>query len=642
MIARTIRQHLIKEQEFAVHGRDIKVLSLFFVDSVDKYRKYGPDGETLLGEYAQIFEQEYTRIAAEPQFTTLLGSSPADAVAREAHQGYFSIDRRKGGSERLVDTKESTDRGRQQAGLAYEQIMRDKVGLTMPGTPIRFVFSHSALQEGWDNPNVFQICVLRNMGTERWRRQSIGRGLRLCVDGSGNRVYGFEINRLTVLANESYEEFADRLQREMADDLGIQFGLVTMDGLARLTYKDEDGKVVPVSSAAARTLYDTLVWQGYIDAKGKVQDSLREAVQNRDVNFMDLLSGAVESEAATAAVFDFIKRLAKPIDIKKARERVPIPVVEERIKSPQFRELWERIKHRTEYRLDVDEDALRTKLIDVLRSKEFKVPKRRGEWVTYGVKRIDQSGLDTEITESRRVDVSYADSEDLPDILSVLADRTQLTRETLAYVLTRSGTLDKFRGNPQAYIDQATRKINAAKAELLVGGVRYALVDSSRPAADRWYEASMIREADVAGYTGPGGNIVSDEDGNPVSFAEKSIYEYLVTDSQIEREYAKALLSRDDVKLFVKLPASFTIPTPLGTYNPDWAVAVEQPDGSRYIVFETKGTSELALLPPEQSGRIKSAGIHFDVISHEVGFADLEYAHVKDINDANAIIEGSA
>ena len=163
MIAQTIRQHLLKEQEFFFHGRDIKVLSLIFIDSVAKYREYGPDGEAFPGEYARAFEEEYARIASEPQFATLLGS-PAESAAKKAHQGYFSVDRRKGGGEVLVDTKETTDKGRQQASLAYEQIMRDKVGLTTPGTPIRFIFTHSALQEGWDNPNVFQICVLRNMG----------------------------------------------------------------------------------------------------------------------------------------------------------------------------------------------------------------------------------------------------------------------------------------------------------------------------------------------------------------------------------------------------------------------------------------------------------------------------------------------
>ncbi|WP_449349176.1 hypothetical protein [Streptomyces shaanxiensis] len=398
--------------------------------------------------------------------------------------------------------------------------MRDKVGLTTPGTPIRFIFSHSALQEGWDNPNVFQICVLRNMGTERWRRQSIGRGLRLCVDGSGNRVHGFDINRLTVVANESYEEFADRLQHELAEDLGIQFGIVTVDGFARLPFKAEDGSVVPVGSAAAQTLYQALFSEGYIDAKGKVQDSLRQAVRTGDENLTKIVSDSVESQAAVKAVLGLIKRLAKPIDVKKAGERVAVPLVQERLESPEFQELWNRIRHRTEYRVEVDEDSLREAMVKALRDM-LPVPKRRGEWRTHRVQRIDQSGLTAEAAAARRADVTYADSEDLPDILSVLADRTQLTRATLAHVLTESGTLGQFQNNPQAYIDQVGRQLNVTKANFLVKGVRYELVESSRPEADRRYALSLFREADLAGYTGPGGNIVTDADGNAVSFEEK-------------------------------------------------------------------------------------------------------------------------
>ena len=367
MIAQTIRQHLLKEREFAFHSRDIKVLSLIFVDSVAKYRQYDSDGEARPGEYAKIFEQEYTRIAAEQQFETLL-TQPAEAVAREAHQGYFSIDRRKAGGEVLVDTSETTEKGRQQAGLAYEQIMRDKVGLTTPGTPIRFIFSHSALQEGWDNPNVFQICVLRNMGTERWRRQSIGRGLRLCVDGSGNRVHGFDINRLTVIANESYEEFADRLQRELADDLDIRFGVITEEALAQLTYRAADGTVVPLGMAAARTLYQALIFQGYLDAKGKVQEALRRAITSGDASLTDAIGAAIEAEAelVVAATLGFIKRVARPINIRKSSERITAPLSEERLASPEFQELWERIRHRTEYRVSIAETALRDALTTAL------------------------------------------------------------------------------------------------------------------------------------------------------------------------------------------------------------------------------------------------------------------------------------
>ena len=336
------------------------------------------------------------------------------------------------------------------------------------------------------------------MGTERWRRQSIGRGLRLCVNGSGNRVYGFDINRLTVIANESYEEFADRLQREMADDLDIQFGVVAVDALARLTFKAEDGTVVPVNMTAAQLLYQALISEGYIDARGKVQDSLRQAVQTSDANLTKIVGDAAGSPAATAAVLGFIKRLVKPIDIKKTGQRVVSPLVEDRLNSHEFRELWDRIQHRTEYRVDVDEADLRAAMVNALRDM-IPVPKRKGEWISHRVERIDQSGLTAEATAARRVDVTYADSEDLPDILSVLADRTQLTRATLAHVLTESGTLGQFRSNPQSYIDQVGRVLNATKADFLVKGLRYELVDSSRPEADRRYSLSLLREADVAG-----------------------------------------------------------------------------------------------------------------------------------------------
>lgn len=641
MIAQTIRQHLLKEQEFAAHGRDIKVLSLFFVDSVAKYREYGPDGQALPGEYVRIFEEEYARIASEPQFNTLLGGSAADTVAKEAHQGYFSVDRRKEGAQVLVETKETTDRGRQQAGLAYEQIMRDKVGLTTPGTPLRFIFSHSALQEGWDNPNVFQICVLRNMGTERWRRQSIGRGLRLCVDGSGNRVHGFDINRLTVIANESYEEFADRLQREMAEDLGIQFGVITVDGFARLSFTAADGEVIPVGLAAAQSLYQVLFFEGYIDARGKVQDGLRQAVQIGDANLAQIVTDSVGSGPAATAVLGLIKRLAKPLDVKKAGERLAAPLVQERLKSPEFQELWDRIQHRTEYRVEVDEADLRAAMVKALRGMP-PVPKRRGEWLTHRVKRIDQSGLTTEAAAARRADVTYADSEDLPDILSVLADRTQLTRATLAHVLTGSGTLGQFRDNPQAYIDQAGHQLNITKAAFLVKGLRYELVDSSRPETDRRYTLSLLREADLAGYTGPGGNIVCDAEGNAISFEKKSVYRYLVVDSTSEKDFALALLQRSEVKAFVKLPSSFKIPTPLGSYNPDWALTVERADGSRYIVFETKAVNELELLRPTEQDKIASACIHFATIRQSLGIDDFEYEVVRDIDSATAIMEKGA
>ncbi|MCZ4080303.1 DEAD/DEAH box helicase family protein [Rhodococcus sp. H36-A4] len=639
MIAQTIRQHLRKEDEFALHGLEIKVLSLLFVDTVAKYRVYDENGEAQPGEYASIFEEEYAKIASEPEFNKLLGNRPADAVAAEAHQGYFSVDRGRGSVERLVDTKETTDKGRQQAGLAYEQIMTDKIGLTTPGSPIRFIFSHSALQEGWDNPNVFQICVLRNMGSERWRRQSIGRGLRLCVDGDGNRVRGFDVNRLTVIANESYEEFAEQLQRELAEDLGIEFGVVTIDGFARLTYKPFGAsESKPIGNETGRELFAALLEAGYIDSRGKVQDRLREAIQQDTEELRQLVEGAIADERGRAEIRRLIKRIAKPIDVKKAGSRISVPVVQERLDSPEFRALWNRIQHRTEFRVVVDEAALRDEIVKALREMA-PVPKRKGEWLTHVVDRIDQSGLSAETSNVRRADVNYEDSQNLPDILSVLADRTQLTRATIAHVLTDSGTLPQFRLNPQVYVDQVTAVLNSTKSRFLISGLRYELVDESRPDREQRYPLSLLAEADLSGYTGSGGNVVADATNEPISFGAKSPYKFLVVDSGVEREFALRLQQREDVKIFVKLPDAFVIPTPLGDYNPDWAVMAERPNGSQYIVFETKSTTDLELLRPVERGKILAAIRHFDRVRADVGFADLKFAVVNTMEAADAVFD---
>ena len=642
MIAQTIRQHLRKEMEFVLHGRDIKVLSLFFVDSVAKYRIYSESGEAQPGEYSRIFEDEYARIAAEPAFTTLLGTRHSDAIARESHQGYFSVDRNKKTGDRFVDTFETSEKGRQQAGLAYEQIMKSKTWLTTPGTPIRFIFTHSALQEGWDNPNVFQICVLRNMGSERWRRQSVGRGLRLCVDGTGNRLHGFAVNRLTVVANESYEEFAEQLQKELADDLGIEFGVVTVDGIARLQFKDIDagGKVVPVGTAAATALFQGMLEAEYIDSKGKVTEALRVAVQSDDPDLRHLVKSVASQETATIAIMGLIKRLAKPIDVKKSGQHISVPVVTEQLESPEFTALWSRIQHRTQYRVEVSEDELRKELVDALR-KIGPVPQRKGEWLTSRVEKIDQSGLSGDVVAARRVDVTYADSETLPDILSVLADQTQLTRATLAHAVIESGTLPQFVMNPQAYTERAIDAIRTAAGRLLVSNLRYELVDDSRPDDERRYPVTLLENANLSGYAGKGGNIVSDDDGNPISFAEKSVYEHVVVDSKIEREFALRLKQREEVKAFVKLPADFTVPTPLGPYNPDWALMVQRPDGSQYIVFETKGTTNIELIRPEEKGKILAAEKHFDVVRARIA-PDLQYATVDTIEAADGIMDHAA
>lgn len=494
MIARTIRQHLAKEVEFAGRAKagapKIKVLSLFFVDSVSKYRVY-EEGQAQLGEYARAFEEEYAKISAESRYDILRTVKSPQEVAAEAHQGYFSVDRSKKGGDVFVDTAETTDTGRQQASLAYEQIMRNKEWLTSAGTPIRFVFSHSALQEGWDNPNVFQICVLRNMGTERWRRQSVGRGLRLAMelhsDGHLERVHGQTINRLTVIANEDYATFADGLQKELAEDLGMVFGLIAVDALAALKFKESDAEgapVLPLGAETAKALVKALRDAGYIDAKGNVQDSLRAIVRGEPDKLIKSIATAAP-QSAVKIVFDAIRRVARPIDIKKVRARRDVPLVKERLESPEFRALWDRIKHRTVYSVEIDEATLREQLTEAVVDMPA-IPRRKASWVSTKVK-LDQMGVGEGLGSQSRVKVEYADANDLPDILSVLADRTQLTRRTLAHVLAESRKLAQFKHNPQKFIDEVTAAIITAKEELLVHGVRYDPIPAERPDDERWY-----------------------------------------------------------------------------------------------------------------------------------------------------------
>ena len=448
-----------------------------------------------------------------------------------------------------------------------------------------------------------------------------------------------------MIAHESYEEFAEQLQRELAEDLGIEFGLVTVDGFARLTFKPTpDAEPVPIGDGIARSLFQALAAAQFVKPTtagvAKVEDSLREAVTEDTEELRALIEAVVPSEAAQFVVRRLIKRLAKPIDVKKAGDHLRVPVVSERLESPEFQALWERIKHRTEFRVSLDEAGLQYAIVSTLRALP-PVPERKGVWETTVVDDIDQGGLRSSVMRSERVDVLYTDSEDLPDILSILADRTQLTRRTLAQALTESGTLVQFRKNPQVYVDQATQAVNSAKERLLVDGLRYELVDEARPEAARRFPLSIFAEADLAGYTGAGGNIVVGEDGKPIAFDAKSPYMYIVVDSTVERAFALALKQREDVRTFVKLPSAFTIPTPLGDYNPDWAVVVERADGSRYLVFETKSSIDPELLRPAEKGKISAAERHFSTIQISLGIDDLRYGTVDGMQTADGVIDGA-
>ena len=451
MLRRTIHEHLEKEKRLAPLG--IKVLSLFFIDAVEHYRSYDADGNPVKGKYARIFEEEYRRAAKLPEFVSLFKEVDLTSEAEEVHDGYFSIDK----ARRWTDTADNNQVSRDNAERAYNLIMKDKEKLLGFETKLKFIFSHSALKEGWDNPNVFQICALREIGTERERRQTIGRGLRLCVNQHGDRLRGFEINTLTVVATESYEEFAENLQKEIEKDTGIKFGIVEKHQFAAIPVVKADGSTGMLGFEESAAIFDHLKSQGFVDAKGKVQDTLRTAL--KDGSFA--LPAALE--AHLASVRDVLKKVAGKLDIKNADERVVVKTRQAILESAEFQALWDRIKHKTTYRVHFDNEKL---LVDCARAIANGPPVSKARVrIRKADLSIGQGGVLAKEHDKDSGTIVTIEEGDivLPDVLTDLQDRTQLTRKSLVRILTECGRLTDFKRNPQAFIEIAGEVINRTK-----------------------------------------------------------------------------------------------------------------------------------------------------------------------------------
>jgi len=592
MIERTIREHFLRERAFREQGQHIKVLSLFFIDRVENYRAYAADGTQTLGKYGRMFEEEYRKLAGHPDFreTLFAGRQPEP---ESAHDGYFSIDKK--GVPVEAELNAAGDfrnaKSREEAERAFRLIMREKEKLLDEAEPLRFIFSHSALREGWDNPNVFQICTLREMGTNRERRQTIGRGLRLCVDANGDRRRDEGLNVLTVIADESFETFAEGLQKQIEEDLGIRFGTVAADSFAALVYETPEG-TQPMGVEESRALFDHLRDEGLIDAAGKIQDSLRTALKDNTLVLPDRFAAIVAPARA------LLVKLAGRLDIRNADERRTVKLNKAVFLSAEFTALWDRIKHRTTYRLAFDPDALITDAAERLANAPH-VARAQLRWRKAGLA-IGRGGVDTgDETTSGFVTVS-PESIVVPDVLGELQNRTQLRRASLAKILIDSGRLDDLKLNPAAFIDQAADLIERAKVAALVAGVRYQKIGD-----DVFYAQELFEAKELEGYLG---RMVE---------TKKSVYDAVIWDSStIERPFAKALDDNEAVKVFAKLPSWFKVGTPLGTYNPDWAVLVTTEAGERlYFVAETKGVLLMEDLRGSEAAKIKCGRRHFDTIA---------------------------
>ncbi len=607
MIRRTIREHLDKEKRLRPQG--IKVMTLFFIDQVAKYRKYDADGKAFKGEYAMIFEEEYRRAARLPEYNTLFKEVDLSRAADEVHNGYFSIDK-KGG---WTDTAENNDVNRENAERAYKLIMRDKEKLLLFETPLKFIFSHSALREGWDNPNIFQICTLRDIRTERERRQTIGRGLRLCVNQDGHRLRGFEVNTLTVIATESYEDFAENLQKEIEEDTGIRFGMVEDHVFSAIPISDQEGNTVPLGFEQSRVLWEYLKNSGHIDQNGKVQDALRKAIKEGTFNVPGEFAGHLDE------ITRILKKLAGRLEIKNADERRHIRPRQAVLYSDEFKALWDRIKYKTTYRVQFDNERLIMDCAKALRDAPA-IPKTRLQWRKAGLA-IGKAGIEAvELIGAATVVLNEADI-DMPDLLTELQDRTQLTRRSICRILMDSERLNDFKRNPQKFIELAAEAVNRCKRLAIVDGIKY-----QRLGDDHYYAQELFEQEELTGYLK---NLLD---------ARKSIYEQIVYDSNTEAAFADQLEKNMAVKVYAKLPGWFTVPTPLGGYNPDWAVLVEKDGIERlFLVVETKSSDFKDELYEKEYAKTKCGKAHFEAL--EVKESPAKYYVVKKVEDLLAMAD---
>ena len=613
MIRRTIKEHLEKEKLLRPKG--IKVLSLFFIESVARYRQYDKDGNPVKGDYARIFEEEYRRAAKLPAFQSLFGEVDLAQQAAAVHDGYFSIDKKGRWADPELDKEGGlkNETSRADAERGYNLIMKEKEKLLTFSTPLKFIFSHSALKEGWDNPNVFQICALREMGSERERRQTLGRGLRLCVNQDGQRVYGHDVNRLTVIATESYQEFADQLQKEIEADTGIRFGIVEQHQFATIAITTPDGKVAPLGVDQSKALWDHLRAAGHIDAKGKVQDSLKTALKDGKLALPEAF------EPYRGQVAELLRKVTGRVEVKNRDDRENVPLRKGAdgkavTLSEDFKALWDRIKHKTTYRVQFDNDKLIRDCTAAL-TRDLHIARARLQWRKAEIG-IGKAGVEAREKEGAyTVTLDEADIE-LPDLLTDLQDRTQLTRRTLVKILTECERLDDFKRNPQQFIEQAAEIINRCKRMALVDGIRY-----QRLGDDVYWKQELFEEEELTGYL-----------TNMLRDTKRSIYEHVVYDSATERDFADALEKDDDVVLYAKLPGWFKVPTPLGSYNPDWAVLVNK-DGTKrlYFVVETKSSLFTDDLRNKESAKIECGKAHFKALA--VGENPARYVVARNLDD---------
>ncbi|MDD4296675.1 MAG: DEAD/DEAH box helicase family protein [Ruminiclostridium sp.] len=606
-IRETILSHIQRERQLFYKG--IKVLSLFFIDEVAKYKQYNDAGQAYNGEYADVFEEEYKQIVENMQLE--FGTEDyikylISITAEKTHAGYFSIDKK---SLRLVDSKLGDKKELTSDDIdAYNLIMKNKEQLLDRKEPVRFIFSHSALREGWDNPNVFQICTLKQSGSEVRKRQEVGRGLRLSVNQSGERMDTnllgedvHNINVLTVIANESYDGFAKGLQSELAEAVADRPVKVTVDLFRNKVIKDINGNEQVVDDDMAQAIYDSLVENGYVK-KGILTDEYYEDKKNNTIEVADEVA---DSAADVISILDSIydSRAMQPENARA--NNVELRPDKSKLGLPEFKKLWEQINVRSAYVVDFDTEELIRKSIAAL-NKDLRVSKiyykiESGEMTSIKSKEVLQEGsaFIKEHGDLYKAQIT-SNSSVRYDLIGKIVAETNLTRAAVAKILKgiEKVVFDQFKDNPEEFIIKASNLISEQKATVIIQHITYNKLDAV-------YDTTIFTEPTMKGRLGV----------NAMP-ANKHLYDHIIYDSTNERDFAKELDVRSEVAVYVKLPKGFYISTPVGKYNPDWAIAFYEGKVKHiYFVAETKGSMSSMQLRMIEDAKIHCAREHFKAIS---------------------------
>lgn len=609
-IRETILSHIERERQLFYKG--IKVLSLFFIDEVDHYRKYDESGNPVNGIFADMFEQEYEDVLqnlqlkiGEDDYLKYLRS----IRAANTHAGYFSIDK-KG---RMINSKIKRSETSSDDVDAYDLIMKNKELLldrNPQKSPVRFIFSHSALREGWDNPNVFQICTLKQSSSEIRKRQEVGRGMRLCVNEDGDRMdenaLGADvhnINVLTVIASESYDKFTKGLQAEIAEAVGNRPRQVTEILFENARVHDKDGNEETIDASMARKLIHYMIKMDYIDENDALTDKFYEDKANGEVSFgTEMDQYKPDLMLIIDSIYDDTKM--KPENARS--NNVELKVDPDKLAMPEFKALWSKINARTAYVVDFDTDELVRKSIVALDNK-LRVPKIFFKVETGSMKEIKSKdalleGSSFEKQKSGTYDEHKVETNSSVkyDLVGKLVEETGLTRKAVIQILTgiQPTVFNQFKDNPEEFIIQAGKLINNEKATAIIQHITYDVLDDK-------YDTDIFTDATIKGKL----------DVNAMK-ADKHLFDHIIYDSTNERKFAQELDVALDVAVYVKLPDGFYISTPVGHYNPDWAIAFKEGTVKHiYFVAETKGSMDTLELRGIEDAKIYCAREHFKAIS---------------------------